>query len=251
MELNYKTATQLAETYYNKTEVDNLITFDPTVVYTKTEVNSILNSNRSTIEDRGQLFLAYSSTNQINEAYYDKAETDYLLANKVSTTGDASISGNLDVGSGSSSRIRNHASVSGYTGYSELNTASPWDMWINLETTYPNGGWMHFKINNDDYMQLSSSDNKVNIYTDTTTSGNLDVGPSQAVTSIKAYVNHAGHQGNVELKALWNSQGYSNFKTTNPDGLLLFATKDDLYLFCVLNIIYLLQTNNKCIRWQT
>ena len=68
MELNYKTATQLAETYYNKTEVDNLITVDPTVVYTKTEINSMLTSNYSSIEDRDQLFLAYSTTNQINEA---------------------------------------------------------------------------------------------------------------------------------------------------------------------------------------
>ena len=96
MELNYKTATQLAETYYNKAEVDNLMTFGPNVVYTKTEINSILNSNYSTIEDRDQLFLAYPSTNQINEAYYDKAETDYLLANKVSTTGDVSMSGTLN-----------------------------------------------------------------------------------------------------------------------------------------------------------
>ena len=76
LELNYKTSTQLAETYYNKTEVDNLITFDPTVVYTKTEINSILSSNYSSIEDRDQLFLAYSSTDQINESYYDKTETD-------------------------------------------------------------------------------------------------------------------------------------------------------------------------------
>ena len=50
-------------------------------------------------------------------------------------------------------------------------------------------------------------------------SGNLDVGPSQAVTSIKAYVNHAGHQGNVEIKALWSSQGYVNFNTTYPGGV--------------------------------
>ena len=62
-------------------------------------INSILTSNYSSIEDRDQLFLAYSTTNQINEAYYDKTETDYLLTNKVSTTGDATISGNLDVGS--------------------------------------------------------------------------------------------------------------------------------------------------------
>ena len=58
------------------------------------------------------------------------------------------------------------------------------------------------------------------------------------MTSIKAYVNHAGHQGNVEIEALWNSQGYIRFNTTNPDGSLLIATKDDLYMYCGLNIIY-------------
>ena len=50
--------------------------------------------------------------------------------------------------------------------------------------------------------------------------------------------NHAGHQGNVELNALWNSQDYLNFNTTHSDGLLLIATKYVLYLYCGLNIIY-------------
>ena len=58
------------------------------------------------------------------------------------------------------------------------------------------------------------------------------------MTSIKAYVNHAGHQGNVEIEARWNSQGYINFNTTNAYGLLLIATKDALCLYCGLNIIY-------------
>ena len=48
------------------------------------------------------------------------------------------------------------------------------------------------KINNDDYIQLSGSDNKVDIYKNISISGNLDIGPSQAQTSIKAYVNHLG-----------------------------------------------------------
>ena len=48
-------------------------------------------------------------------------------------------------------------------------------MFPNLQTTYPNGGWMSFKINNDDYMQLSGNGNKVNIYKDTSISGNLNV----------------------------------------------------------------------------
>ena len=72
---------------------------------------------------------------------------------------------------------------------------------------------------------------------DAVISGNLDVGPSQSVTSIKACVNHAGHQGSVEIEARWNSPGFIHFNTTNPDGLLLIATKDDLYLYCGLNII--------------
>ena len=58
------------------------------------------------------------------------------------------------------------------------------------------------------------------------------------MTSIRAYVNHAGHQGNVEIEARWNSQGYLNFNTTNADGLLPAATKDVLYMYCGLNIIY-------------
>ena len=90
------------------------------------------------------MLLSFSTGSYIDYNFYTKTDTDNLLANEVSTTGDATISGNLDVGSGSSSRIRSHASASGYTGYSELNTASPWDLWINLQTTYPNGGWMYF-----------------------------------------------------------------------------------------------------------
>ena len=38
--------------------------------------------------------------------------------------------------------------------------------------------------------------------------GNLDVGVGASKTSIKAYVKHAGHQGNVEIEAMWNKQGY-------------------------------------------
>ena len=61
----------------------------------------------------------------------------------------------------------------------------------------------------------------------------MGLGVSQ--TSIKAYVNHAGHQGNVEIEARWNSQGFIHFNATNPDGLLLVAVKDDLCKYCGLN----------------
>ena len=40
----------------------------------------------------------------------------------------------------------------------------------------------------------------------TTISGNSDVGPAQAQTPIKAYVNHAGYQGNIQIEARWRSE---------------------------------------------
>ena len=72
----------------------------------------------------------------------------------------------------------------GYDGYAELKANGSWDMFLNLQTTYPNGGWMYFKVNNDGYIQLSGSGNKVNIYEDTTRSGHLDVGSGSSSKTI-------------------------------------------------------------------
>ena len=74
------------------------------------------------------------------------------------------------------SRIRCNADFGGYTGYAESRAANSYDMSLNPSTTRTDGGWVYFKINNDDYMQLPSSDNKVNIYKDTTKSGIFLVG---------------------------------------------------------------------------
>ena len=103
--------------------------------------------------------------------------------------------GHLDIGTTyTSSRIRCNAEFGGYTGYAESKAASSYDMFLNHQTTYPNGGWMYFKINNDSYMQLSAGGDKVNMFKDTT-GGNLDVGPSQAQSKINTYFNHAGSTG--------------------------------------------------------
>ena len=66
----------------------------------------------------------------------------------------------------------------------------------------------------------------------TSVSGDLDVGVGASRTSIKAYVNHARHQGNVEIEARWNSQGFIHFNTTDPDGLFFLATKYVIYMYC-------------------
>ena len=142
-------------------------------------------------------------------------------------------------------------SPGGATGISYQSTASGQGCLIAYATAQSAVGWtegVNWGSSNEFIIKTGSNGLTIESNCDTTISGNLDVGPSQAVTAIKAYVNHAGHQWDVEIKALWNSQGYVNFNTTNADGLLLIATKDVLYLYCGLNIICFLQTSNKCFR---
>ena len=122
------------------------------------------------------MLLSYSTGSYVDDNFYTKTETGTFLANKLSNTGDIELPGRLDIGTSNytNSRIRCNAEVYGYTGYAELRAASSYDMYLNLSTTRTDGGWMYFKINNGDYMQLSSSANKVNTYKDTSISGNLN-----------------------------------------------------------------------------
>ena len=142
----YTNSVDLPTDYYNKTETDNML-------------------------------LSYSTGSYVDYSFYTKTETDTLLAGKLINIGGIPLPGMLDIGASgyTNSRIRCNADIGGYTGYAEMRAANSYDMFLNLSTTRADGGWMYFKINNDDYMQLLSSDNKVNIYKDTTARGNLDV----------------------------------------------------------------------------
>ena len=72
----YASIAFLADSFYGKTYLDNQITGFVSIDY--------LNSKKANGVD-------------LSTHYYNKIETGNLLANKVSTTGDASISGNSDV----------------------------------------------------------------------------------------------------------------------------------------------------------
>ena len=72
----------------------------------------------------------------------------------------------------------------------------------------------------------------------TSISGNLDAGITQAQTSIKVYANHMGSQGNIQIEPRWRSQGFIHFDTNYPEGLLLFAAKDDLYMYVGIEVVY-------------
>ena len=166
------------------------------------------------------MLLSYSTGSYVDYTFYTKTETDTLLAGKLTNIGDIELPGWLDIGTSSytNSRIRCSAYLNGYTGYAELRAATSYDMFLNLSTTRTDGGWMYFKINNDDYMQLSSSDNKVNMYKDTSISGDLKVDevltlkrtPGISDTSPLVIINNSPGGGTgVVYQSTASGQGFS------------------------------------------
>ena len=202
---------------YAKTEIDSTLSdcTTSTQLHTDSHSKSRMNLTLDTYTTTTQLYGDFYSKGYMNQRFLTSTQivefhyTDAFLANKISNTGNVSLPGHLGIGTYpyASSRIGYNAEVNGYTGYAELKAASSYDMLLNLQTARTDGGWMYFEINNGDYMQLSRSDDKVNIHKNTATSGNSDVGVGASQTSVKANVNHAGHQGNVQIEARWRSQG--------------------------------------------
>ena len=200
---NYASITCIIDNFYSKTEIDSTLSGS---YYTKSEIDTTLSlyspsaqmlSNSysklyidntfTSSTDTGTLYydksetdhmlLYYSTGSYVDYTFYTKTETDTLLADELTNIGDIGLPGMLDIGTSgyTHSRIRCNAMVGGYTGYAELKVANSYDMFLNLPTARTDGGWMYFKINNDNYMQLSSSDNKVGIHKDTSISPNLTI----------------------------------------------------------------------------
>ena len=97
------------------------------------------------------------TSNKIVELYYTKTDTDALLANKVSNTGNVSLPSHLDIGTTyTNSKLRCNAIVNSHTGYAEVNAPSSYDMDVNLSTTRVNGGWVYFKINKNKLLLLGT-----------------------------------------------------------------------------------------------
>ena len=69
-------------------------------------------------------------------------------------------------------------------------------------------------------MQLSSSCNKVNMYKDTSISGNLEVGAGAATSNIKASASHNGNTSSCELTAVNRDRGKSRLNTDYGHGTL-------------------------------
>ena len=75
-------------------------------------------------------YLSYNTGSYVGYTFYTEAETDTLLAGKLTNIGDIELPGWLDIGTSgyTNSRIRCNADLDGYTGYAELRAATSWDM---------------------------------------------------------------------------------------------------------------------------
>ena len=147
----------------------------------------------------------------------------------------------LDIGTSgyTNSRIRCNADIGGYTGYAELRAANSYDMFLNRSTTRTDGGWMYYKFNNDNYMQLSSSGNKVNIYNNTSIIEHLNVGTT-GNTSIRihgtgATTSYAEFKVSNGQNCVWDFQNPSNsnvWSTIKVTGVKLmdFSPTDNIII---------------------
>ena len=148
-----------------------------------------------------------------------------------------SININLDVSvSNARTSINAYNTMEGFTSHIELEAQWNSQGYLNFESNKPGAHYLFLTVKGDLHMYCGN--NLVHMYKDTTADGNLDVGQSQAQTSIKAYVNHLGYQGNIQIEPRWRSQGFIHFSTNYPEGLLLFAGKDDLYMYVGVEVIY-------------
>ena len=188
---DYTTSTQIDDPYYTKSEIDTTVNlYSPSaqilnMFYSKLHIDNTFISSAQTgtralyynKTETDNMLLSYSTGSYVDYSFYNKTDTGNLLADKLNNIGDISLPGLLDIGTSgyTNSRIRCNAELNCYTGYAELRAYSSYDMHVNLSTTRTDGGWMYFETNNDDYVQLSGSGNKVNIYKDTSISGNLNV----------------------------------------------------------------------------
>ena len=216
---------------------------------------------QSTASDQG--FLIAHTTAQSSVAWVEGVNwggsNEFIIKSgsnglTLKPTGDAVISGNLD--------------VDGVMNTTTMNLTS--DVWDNFPLVITNNGdnWFQgeyianannvgclfrYKTSGSSSYWWSgvwgSNTNDCNIRFDykglsiksnasAVRSGNLDVGLGQANTSIKTYVNYGGHAGNVEIEARWQYEAYIYFNTTYVHGLLVVATKQVIYMFCGLYQIY-------------
>ena len=118
--------------------------------------------------------------------YYDKIETGNLLANKVSTTGDASISSNLTINGNLDSSIKLPLDIKNSTIHTEFGALASFHQgiensgsWLQFSRGGTSNTWQAGMSSDSSYViRASDATNRliVNRNGNTTIDGNLDVG---------------------------------------------------------------------------
>ena len=66
----------------------------------------------------------------------------------------------------------------------------------------------------------------------TTVTGNLDVGPSQAQSSVKTYFNHVGNSGFMMMEGRCRDQGFLHIETNYPYGEMFLTVRNTYFIRC-------------------
>ena len=150
--------------------------------------------------------------------------TDVLTVNQ---NGDTPISGNLDVGQDQAqTSIKTYVNHIGKTCYVEMVARWASQGFIHFKTNHTTGE-LFFAVKDSlrGKIYMYCGTDIVYIYEDATIGGNLDVGPSQAQTSIKAYFNHAGSTGHIRIEGRYRDQGCLHFETNYQYGEMFLTVR--------------------------
>ena len=245
---NYASITFINDSFYSKTEIDTTLSG----YYSKSEIDTTFNLYSPTSQILSNCYSKlyidnlFITSAQIGTLYYNKTETDNLLANKVSTTGDVTITSNLTINCDLDSSKKFPLDIKNSTIHTEFWTLASFHQeiansgaWIQFSRDGTSNNWQTGMSSDNSYVIRASDATNVltvNQNGNTKINGNLDVGQTQ--TSIKAHVNNGGHTANLEIDARYQYEGYINFNTTYSHGLLILATEQVLYMYCGLNQIY-------------
>ena len=104
---NYASLTLIGDNFYDELYLGNQFRLKADASNTVT-TNYLSTNYTNTVDlisvfynktETGNMLLSYSTGSYVGYNFYTKTDTGNLLTDKVSTTGDATINGNLDVGS--------------------------------------------------------------------------------------------------------------------------------------------------------
>ena len=195
--INCASISLLGGNFYDKTNLNNKFSLKADlseltllVAIDHLELNCT-NSDDLTIDyykktDIGNMLLSYSTGSYV----------DYTLANKVSTIGDATISGNLDVGSTGNNSIKIHG-TGATTSFAEFRVSNGQNCVWDFQNPSNSNVWSSIKVKSIKFMGFSHTDNIILMHKATRIHGSLNIGCNQDATpcsmsNVKTYFTHVG-----------------------------------------------------------